>query len=116
MSAGSSIKCQELLAKSDLNLCAQKYTVCYVLAQIMVVNSFMAHLYANKLQCSSKQKVPSRDMEILLQQKKLTKGSTHLDRDGTHGSSALENVFCQLLQLFDSPFGCFCLDQLHAIF
>ena len=33
--------------------------VCYVLAQIMVVNSFMAHMYVNKLQCSSKQKVPS---------------------------------------------------------
>ena len=58
---------KEFMAKSDLNLCGQKYTVCYVLAQIMVVNSFMAHLYANKLQCSSKQKVPSRGMEILLQ-------------------------------------------------
>ena len=40
------------MAKSDLNFCAQKYTVCYVLAQIIVVNSFMAHLYANKLQCT----------------------------------------------------------------
>ena len=60
---------KEFMAKSDLNLCAQKYTVCYVLAQIMVVNSFMAHLYANKLriQCSSRQKVPLRGMEILLQ-------------------------------------------------
>ena len=58
---------KEFMAKSDLNLCGHKYTVCYVLAQIMVVNSFMAHLYANKLQCSSKQKVPSRGMEILLQ-------------------------------------------------
>ena len=58
---------KEFMAKSDLNLCGQKYTVCYVLAQIMVVNSFMAHLYANKLQYSSKQKVPSRGMEILLQ-------------------------------------------------
>ena len=55
------------MVKSDLNLCAQKYTVCYVLAQIIVVNSFMANLYANKLQCSSKQKAPSRGMEILLQ-------------------------------------------------
>ena len=58
---------KDLMAKSDLNLCGQKYTVCYVLAQIMVVNSFMAHLYVNKLLCSSKQKVPSRGMEILLQ-------------------------------------------------
>ena len=58
---------KEFMAKSDLNLCAQKYTVCYVLAQIMVVNSFMADLYANKLQCSYKQNVPSRGMEILLQ-------------------------------------------------
>ena len=58
---------KEFMAKSDLNLCGQKYTVCYVLAQIMVVNSFMAHLYANKLQCSSKQKVSSRGMKILLQ-------------------------------------------------
>ena len=58
---------KEFMVKSDLNLCAQKYTVCYVLAQIMVVNSFMAHLYATKLQCSSEQKVPSRGMEILLQ-------------------------------------------------
>ena len=58
---------KEFMVKSDLNLCAQKYTVCYVLAQIMVLNSFMAHLYANKLQCSSEQKVPSRGMEILLQ-------------------------------------------------
>ena len=58
---------KEFMSKSGLNLCAKKYTVCYVLAQIMVVNSFMAHLYANKLQCSSKQKVPSRGMEILLQ-------------------------------------------------
>ena len=58
---------KEFMAKSYLNLCAKKYTVCYVLAQIMVVNSFMAHLYANKLQCSSKQKVPSRGMEIILQ-------------------------------------------------
>ena len=41
--------------------------VCYVLAQIMVVNSFMAHLYVNQLQCSSKQKVPSRGIETLLQ-------------------------------------------------
>ena len=54
------------MVKSDLNLCAQKYTVGYVLAQIMIVNSFMAHLFANKLQCSSKQKVPSRGMEIVL--------------------------------------------------
>ena len=45
---------KEFMAKSDLNLCAQKYTVCYVLAQIMVVNSFMAHLYTKKTQCSSK--------------------------------------------------------------
>ena len=45
------------MVKSDLNLCAQKHTVCYVLAQIMVVDSFVAHLSANKLQCSSKQKV-----------------------------------------------------------
>ena len=44
------------MAKS---LCAKKYMVCYVLAQIMVVNSFMAHLYVNKPQCSSQQKVPS---------------------------------------------------------
>ena len=44
------------MIKSDLTLCAQKYTVCYVLAQIMIVNSFMAHLYEKKLQCSSKQK------------------------------------------------------------
>ena len=58
---------KEFMVKSDLNLCAQKYTFCYVLAQIMVLNSFMAHLYANKLQCSSKQKIPSRGMEILLQ-------------------------------------------------
>ena len=58
---------KEFITKSDLNLSGQKYTVCYVLAQIMVVNSFMAHLYAGKLQCSSKQKVPSRGMEILLQ-------------------------------------------------
>ena len=58
---------KEFMVKSDLNLCVQKYTVCYVLAQIMVVNSFMAHLYANKLHCSSKRKVPSRGMEILLQ-------------------------------------------------
>ena len=55
---------KEFTAKSDLNLCGQKYTVCNVLAQIMVVNSFMAHLYAKKLQCNSKQKVPSRGMEI----------------------------------------------------
>ena len=58
---------EEFMVKSDLNFCAQKYTVCYVLAQSMVVNSFMAHLYANKLQYSSKQKVPSRGIEILLQ-------------------------------------------------
>ena len=58
---------KEFMVKYDLNLCAQKYTVCYVLAQIMAVNSFMAHLYATKLQRSSKQKVPSRGMEILLQ-------------------------------------------------
>ena len=56
----------KFVVKSDLNICAQKYTVCYVLAQIMVVNSFMGHLYANKLQCISKQKVPSRGIEILL--------------------------------------------------
>ena len=60
------------MVKSDLNLCAKKYTVRYVLAQIMVAqimvgNSFMAHLYASKLYCSSKQKVTSRGMEILLQ-------------------------------------------------
>ena len=55
---------KEFMVKFGLNLCAQKYTVCYALAQIMVVNSFMAHLYTNKLQC--KQKVPSRGMEILL--------------------------------------------------
>ena len=48
--------------------------------------------------------------------KKLTKGSTHLDRDGTHRSSALENVFCQLLQLFDSPFGCFALINFTLFF
>ena len=47
---------KEFMAKSDLNLCAQKYAVCYVLAQIMVVNSFMAHLYANKLQCTCSSK------------------------------------------------------------
>ena len=47
---------KEFIAKSDLNLCAQKYTVCYVLAQIMVVNSFMAHLYANKFQCTCSSK------------------------------------------------------------
>ena len=41
------------MVKSDLNLCAQNYTVCYVLAQFTVVNSFMAHLYAYMLQCSS---------------------------------------------------------------
>ena len=58
---------KEFMVKFDLNFCAQKYTVCYVLAQIMVPNSFMAHLYANKLQCSSKQKVQSRGKEILLQ-------------------------------------------------
>ena len=58
---------KEFMVKSDLNLCTQKYTVCYVLAQIMVVNSFMAHLYANQLQCSSREKVPSRGREILLQ-------------------------------------------------
>ena len=58
---------KEFMVKSDLNISAQKYTVCYLLAQIMVVNSFMAHLYANKLPCSSKQKVPSRGMKILLQ-------------------------------------------------
>ena len=55
------------MVKSDLNLCAQKHTFCYVLAQIMVVNSFKAHLYANKLQCCSKQKLPSTGMDILLQ-------------------------------------------------
>ena len=48
------------MVKSDFNL----LSVCYVLAQIMVVNSFMAHLYANKLQCSSKREVPSRGMDI----------------------------------------------------
>ena len=64
---GPKLITKEFLAKSDLNLCAQKYTICYVLPQIMVVNSFMAHLHANKLQCSSKQKVVSRDMGILLQ-------------------------------------------------
>ena len=63
---------KEFMVKSDLNLCAQKYTVCYVLAQIMVVNSCMAHLYVYKLQCSSKQKVPSRGMEIYCSRSKLT--------------------------------------------
>ena len=58
---------KEFIVKSDLNLCAQKYTVCYVLAQIMVVNSIMDDLYADKLHCSSKQKVPSRGIEILLE-------------------------------------------------
>ena len=66
ISAGSNIDKKEFITKSDLNLSGQKYTVCYVLAQITVVNSFMAYLYVNKLQCSSKQKVPSRGMEILL--------------------------------------------------
>ena len=47
---------KEFMAKYDLNLCPQKFTVCYVLAQIMVVNSFMAHLYANKLQCTCNSK------------------------------------------------------------
>ena len=55
------------MVKSDLNLCAQKYTVRYMLDQIMVVNSLMIHLYANKLQCSSEHKVRLRGMEILLQ-------------------------------------------------
>ena len=74
---GPKLITKEFLEESDLNICVQKYTVCYLLAQIMVVNSFIvqvmvvnsfiAHLYASKLQCSSKQKVLSRDMGILLQ-------------------------------------------------
>ena len=48
------------MVKSYLNLCAQKYKVCYVLAQVMVVNSFTVQLYANKLQCSSEQKYQKR--------------------------------------------------------
>ena len=65
---GPTLVTNVFMMKSDLNLCAQKYTVCYVLAQIMVVYSLIAHLYPNKLQYSSKQKIPSRGMEISLQQ------------------------------------------------
>ena len=71
--------------------------VCYVLAQIMVVNSFMADLYVKKPQCSYKQKVPSEAWKFYFSRSNLTSGNTHLDRDGTHGSNALQNVFCQLL-------------------
>ena len=64
---GPILAAKVFMVKSDLDLCAQKYTACYVIAEIMVVNRFMAHLYADKLQYSSEQKVPSRGMEILLQ-------------------------------------------------
>ena len=46
----------KILLKS---LCQEIHGLLCANAQIMVVNSFMAHLYVNKLQCSSKQKVPS---------------------------------------------------------
>ena len=52
--------------------CAKKYMVCYVLAQIMVVNSFMAHLYVKKPQCSYKQKVPSEAWKFYFSRSNLT--------------------------------------------
>ena len=62
---GPKLITKKFMVKSYQNLCAKKYMVCYVLAQIMVVNSFMAH-------CSSKQKVPTEAWKFYSSRSNLT--------------------------------------------
>ena len=70
--------------------------VCFVLDQIMVVNSLWHINIQTSFSVALNRKYHHEAWKFYCSRSNLTYGNTHLDRDGTHGSNVLHTYIRQV--------------------